>query len=504
LHLKFLEYLPPLGSALLALSKRCVCSIGLGGERPAYLPAFPYAIRLPARARRVGITAIDEFEPLEFRWCSAPTPASPRSRLRGVTLAGNLLVICFVLGLGIWSGFAPLESAAIASGVVESESSRKTIQHLEGGIVREILVSDGDVVRNGQTLITLDDTRVRTEVQSLQGQLWDAAAREARLRAEQQEQQQLSFPAGLETARNESASAAAILAAQRNIFETRRQVFQSQAAVIREKRLEIDKEIEGLKAQETAVAQRAGIAREELDMVATLVNKGLERRPRLLSLEREVADIEGRRGEIAAQISRAGQVISESLATLLKLESDRQNEIAQSLREAQNQVFQLSERLRAAEDQLSRTEVKAREDGVVTELRIHTPGGVIAAGAPLMDLVPRQDRLIVTARVRPEDIDVVHPGLNADVHLLPYNQRRVPRLKGTVMQVSADRLIDKRTDQPYYAAKIRVEDSRIMENGIRIIPGMPAQVFIKTGRGTVALYALRPLVDTFNSAFRED
>jgi HlyD family secretion protein len=121
-----------------------------------------------------------------------------------------------------------------------------------------------------------------------------------------------------------------------------------------------------------------------------------------------------------------------------------------------------------------------------------------------MDLVPQQDRLIVTARVRPEDIDVVHPGLNADVHLLPYNQRRVPHLKGTVMHVSADRLIDKRTDQPYYAAKIRVQDSRIAENDIRIIPGMPAQVFIKTGHGTVALYALRPLIDTFNNAFRED
>lgn len=450
------------------------------------------------------ITAIDEFEPLEFPWCSAPTPASPRAGLRSITLTGNLLVICFVLGLGIWSGFAPLESAAIASGVVESESSRKTIQHLEGGIIKQILVSDGDVVRTGQTLIALDDTKARAEAQSLQSQLWDAMARDARLQAEQQGQERVSFPAGLETARNESASATTVLTAQRTLFETRRQVFQSQAAVIREKGHQVDKEIEGLKAQKTAVGQRAEIAREELDMVATLVNKGLERRPRLLNLEREVADIGGRRGEIAAQISRAEQVISESQATLLKLESDRQNEIAQSLREAQNQVFQLRERLRAAEDQLSRTEVKAPEDGVVTDLRIHTPGGVIAAGAPLMDLVPRQDRLIVSARVRPEDIDVVHPGLNAGVHLLPYNQRRVPRLDGTVVHVSADRLIDKRTDQPYYATKIRVQDFRIVENDIQIIPGMPAQVFITTGRGTVALYALRPLLDSFNGAFRED
>jgi HlyD family secretion protein len=141
---------------------------------------------------------------------------------------------------------------------------------------------------------------------------------------------------------------------------------------------------------------------------------------------------------------------------------------------------------------------------VVTDLKVHTPGGVIGAGAPLMDLVPRQDRLVVTARVRPEDIDVVRPGLEADVNLLPYNQRRVAPLHGTVARVSADRLLDKRTDQPYYATKIRVDPQAGGRDAIKIIPGMPAQVFIKTGRGTVALYALKPLLDSFNSAFRED
>jgi len=450
------------------------------------------------------ITGIDEFAPLEFAWCSVPTPTSPRTRLRGVTLAGNLLILCFVLGLGTWSGFASLESAAVASGVVESESSRKTIQHLEGGIIRKILVADGDVVRAGQILISLEDTKARAEVQSLQGQLWDAMAREARLQAEQHGHERVSFPAKLEMMQNENPSVAAVLAAQQSIFETRRQVFQSQAAVNREKRSQVEKEIEGLRAQESAASRRIEIVREEAATVAILVNKGLERRPRLLNLERETADIEGRRGEIVAQISRAEQVINESQATLLKLESDRQNEIAQSIREAQNQIFQIRERLQGAEDQLLRTAVRAPEDGVVTELRIHTLGGVIGAGAPLMDLVPRQDRLIVTARVRPEDIDVVRPGLSADVNLLPYNQRRVPRLKGTVTHVSADRLLDKRTDQPYYAEKNRVLPLIAGINGVQIVPGMPAQVFIRTGSGTVALYALRPLLDSFNNAFRED
>ncbi len=450
--------------------------------------------------------AFDRVEICESPRCLESAPPALCDRLRGVTWSGNLLVCCFVFGLGAWSTFAPLESAAIAFGTVESESSRKTIQHLEGGIIRAILVADGDAVRAGQTLISLEDTKARAEAQSLQGQLWDATAREARLQAEQHAEERVSFPAMLEMAQNANPSVAAVLAGQQSIFETRRQVFQSQAAVNREKRSQVEKEIEGLRAQESAASRRIEIVREEAATVAMLVSKGLERRPRLLNLERETADIEGRRGEIVAQISRAEQVINESQATLLKLENDRQNEIAQSLREAQNQIFQIRERLQAADDQLLRTAVKAPEDGVVTDLRIHhTPGGVDGAGAPLMDLVPRQDRLIVTARVRPEDIDVVRPGLSADVNLLPYNQRRVPRLKGTVAHVSADRLVDKRTDQPYYAAKIRVQDPRIAEiDGIRIIPGMPAQVFIKTGRGTVALYALKPLLDSFNNAFHED
>jgi HlyD family secretion protein len=444
---------------------------------------------------------------LENWWsppCSEQEPALG-DRLRRLTWTGNLLVGGFVIGLGTWSTVAPLESAAIALGTVESESSRKTIQHLEGGIIKEIRVADGDLVHAGQILISLENTKASAEVESLKGQLWDAIAREARLSAEQRGDEGVSFPPELEKANKESPSVAAVLLGQQNIFETRRQVFRSQVAVNGEKRLQVEMEIAGLRAQASAATKRVAIVRDEAAAVATLVEKGLERRPRLLNLEREAADIEGRRGEITAQISRAEQVISESQTNLLKLENDRQNEISQSMREVQNQIFQLRERLQAANDQLSRTAVRAPEDGVVTDLKVHTPGGVIGAGAPLMDLVPRQDRLVITARVRPEDIDVVRPGLEADVNLLPYNQRRVAPLHGEVMRVSADRLLDKHTDQPYYATKIRVQDPQAVgHDAIKIIPGMPAQVFIKTGRGTVALYALKPLLDSFNNAFRED
>jgi HlyD family secretion protein len=442
--------------------------------------------------------------PATLPWKPPAVPPTPLSRLRAVAWAGNVLVFGFLLVLLVWSIFIPLESAAIAAGEVEAEFSRKTIQHLEGGIVREIPVKDGDVVATGQVLIRLDATRPRAELQSLAGQFWDARAREQRLLAEQDNRGSISFPPTLEAARESNPGVAAILAGQQKIFETRRQVLQSQIAVIRERMAQVEQEIAGLQAQETAATKRAGIIREEVAAVVPLVEKGLERRPRLLSLQREMVEIDGRHGEAVAQIARARQVISEAQASLLKLENDRQNEISQTLRETQNQIFLLRERMRAIEDQLARTEVKAPEEGVITDLRIHTTGGVIGAGSPLMDLVPKE-KLIVSVRIKPEDMDVVRSGLPADLHVLPYNQRRVPFLHGKVTYVSADRLTDRRTDQPYYAAKISLDDLSVAAaEGIEMIPGMPVQAFIKTGRGTVALYALRPLIDSFNRAFRED
>jgi HlyD family secretion protein len=432
-------------------------------------------------------------------------PPTPMPRLRAVRRAGNILLGGFVLGLGAWSVVAPLESAAIASGIVESESSRKTIQHFEGGIVSRILVRDGDVVVAGQTLIQLDSTKARAQLAALQGQLWDAQAREARLLAERDGLDKIAFPAALLAAGGKNPAVATILAGQQKIFETRRGVLQSQITVIHERMSQVGQEIAGLQAQETAAGKRAAIIRDEITTVRMLLEKGLERRPRLLALERESVEIEGRRGDLAASISRAHQVIAESQAHLAKLQNDRHNEIAQLLRETQNHVHELVERVQAAADQLSRTEITAPEDGVVTDLRVRTPGGVIGAGAALMDLVPREDRLIINARLQPEDIDVVHPGLRAEVYLVPYKQRRAPPLKGVVTYVSADSLVDRRTDQAYFATKIRVEDKRLARlDGVEMIPGMPAQVMIKTGERTVAAYVIAPFLDSFNRAFRED
>lgn len=292
---------------------------------------------------------------------------------------------------------------------------------------------------------------------------------------------------------------------QQRIFQTRRQVMQAEVEVSQQKISEVEQEIIGLTAQKTALAARAEISRQQLESSSALAAKGAERKTRLFDLGREKADLDGQIGETQAQIARAYQVINETQAALVKLQSDRMNEVAEGLRDTESQVLQLGERLRAIDDQLARTEIRAPEDGVIMDLRIHTIGGVIGAGEPLVDLVPREGRLVVSAHVRPEDIHLVHAGLEAQVHLLPYNQRRVPLLRGEVEYVSADRLVDKQNGQPYYQATIRVTDERLAKmTDVELVPGMPAQALIETGKSSVAFYAVRPLLDSFHRAFRED
>lgn len=434
-----------------------------------------------------------------------PPPPTPFQRIRWLTAIAFGLVIVFIGGFGIWSVTAPLESAAIALGSVEAETSRKTVQHLEGGIVARILVKDGDAVTAGQPLIQLDDTRAKATAQALQGQLREAQAREARLLAERDGHDTILFPLPLRRAAGKDPALAEMLTGQERIFNSRRQLYQSQFAVLVQRQQQISRQMFGLRYQVDAAKKRAEIIKREMEAIAPLVARGVIAQPRKLALEREQAEIDGRQGQAQEEMARAEQGVGEAHAQILKLRSDREAEIAQSLREVQALVFQLSERSEAAADVLARTQVRAPEDGVVTDLRIRTPGGVVAEGQPLLDLVPKHDRLIVTAQVRPDDIDVVHPGLPAQVRLMPYKHRRVAPVAGTLTYVSADRMSDKTTERSYYTARIRLDEGALSSlPGVEVMAGMPVEVLIKTGKFTAAGYMLRPVMDSFNRAFRED
>jgi HlyD family secretion protein len=427
---------------------------------------------------------------------------SPMPRIRNLVLVGGLIGVVFVLGGGVWATLAPLQSAVSSSGVVEVESSRKTVQHLEGGIVGAILVHDGEKVVAGQPLIRLDDTKARTTLGALQGQMWDAQARAARLIAERDGMDRPTYPASL-TSHASDPSVAAIIAGQNKVFQTRRELQTSKIDMIGKRILATGDEIVGLRAQEAAATQRIGLINEEIKGIKELVDKGLERKPRLLGLQRDLADIQGRHGDTVAQIARAQQTIAESEVSIINTRNDAQNEVAGQLTDAQKQMHEFGQQMQAASDVLDRIEVRAPQDGVVTDLQIHTTGGVITAGEKLLDLVPN-DKVIVSAQIRPEDIDVVRTGLPALVRLLPYKTRRTPPIDGKLIYVSADRLIDKATNQPYYAAKIRVDQAKLEALGdVEMLPGMPAEVSIETGKTTPAIYALSPILDSFHRAFGE-
>jgi len=408
-----------------------------------------------------------------------------------------------VIGFGTWSMFAPLESAAMAPGTVVSESSRKTVQHLEGGIIRSIRVKDGDAVVAGQTLIELDDTKPRTTLAAIENQLFDIEAREARLSAERDGAAAITFPETL-LSRHDIKAAAQAMAGQQRIFETRRTLQASKTTAIRERIAQVNEEITGYDAEEKAARRRIALIEEEIEGVKILVAKGLERKPHLLQLERDLAEIQGHRGDTIAQIARAKETIAESEVNILSLQNDAQKETADGLRETQTKRHELEEQAQAARDVLARTEVKSPENGIVTDLKVHTAGGVVNPGEPLLDLVPRADRLVVEVQVRPEDIDRVREGLPAQVRLLPYKQRRTPPVDAVVTYVSADRLLDKKTNQPYFSARLRVDETELASlKDVTMIPGMPTEAMIKTGESTVALYALSPILESFHRAFRE-
>jgi len=328
--------------------------------------------------------------------------------------------------------------------------------------------------------------------------------------AERDGRDDVAFPPPMLARADQDPTAAQVLAGQREIFAAHRNLLNSKIAEIKHKIDQSNDEIQGLRAQEGSVQTKMALIHSEVEDMRQLVDRGLERRSRLSQLQRDQADIEGSRGQIAAQIDRAQQAIAGDQVGILSLWYDNANDIAKELRDTEGKVNELKEQVRANADVLARVVVRAPEDGVVTNLKVHTTGGVVKPGDALLDLVPASDRMVVTARVRPEDMDLVRTGLPALVRLLPYKQRRTPPVDGTVTYVSADRLIDDRPEsgqpagQPYFMAKIGIDASALKDlPGVELVPGMPAEVMIKTGKTTVALYALSPIVDSFNRAFRE-
>ena len=406
-------------------------------------------------------------------------------------------------GFAAWSMLAPLESAAVAPGSVSVEFARKTIKHLEGGIVKRILVAEGETVRAGQLLIELDTTQATAQLELLRGRRAAAAARYARLVAERDEHTRIRFPEWLEQRRSET-HIADIIARQTGIFAARRAAMASQSAILTKRISQLDEEIKGLDGQ--IKSSRAGLAilNEELSIVAGLVKKGLARRPRMLELRRMETERLGTLSKAIAAVARADQRIGETRLQIGDLRAVRNAEITQELREVQTELMELGERLRVAEDVLKRSRITAPLDGTVVGLQVHTVGGVVGPAEPLVHIVPADEKLIVEAQVDPIDIDVVRTGLTAQVSLTPFNARHSASLAGTVASVSADSLVEENTGRSYYLARIELDPRDPAMQDIALRPGMPAQVMIITGKHTIMHYLVKPITQSFSIAFREE
>jgi HlyD family type I secretion membrane fusion protein len=472
-------------------------------EDAVALPAKP----MPASVQRI-VARLDTWGV----WLQ-PAPLTenhptPEQLARRSINTGMALMLLFFGIFGLWAAFAPLNSAVIAQGKVVLSNNRKTIQHLEGGIVDKILVREGQMVKKGDIIIKLDETAAKARYELVRKQFVTLQAAEARLIAERDDAKELTFPEALLSKKEKDATIRESLDAQARLFKTRRDNVEGKISVLNQKIAQFREDIAGLRSQTVSANRQIQLLNQEIGAVRTLVNNGNAPKSRLLGLERQQADISGMLGEYRSRISRAEQSIAEARIEIINTRNAFLNQVIDELKETQTNLSDTEERVRASEDMFTRINIVAPIGGRVTGLKVFTVGGVIKPGESVMDIVPSDDTLVVQARVAPQDIDLVHEGLMANVHLTAYKARFVHPVDGKVVDVSADRFDDAANNLSYYEARVEVDAAQMAAlrkaENVQLYPGMPADVFVVTGTRTLLDYLLDPIYHSFNKSFREE
>jgi len=424
-------------------------------------------------------------------------------------LRASMMVMTAITAVTIVFGMiVPMESAAIAQGTVAVLSKRKTVQHLEGGIVKKILVREGDSVKQGQPLVEISDIAPRANREIVQNELWAAQASEVRLQALQEGRPDTEFPTAMMEAAKENADVAKTMQAQRELFATQKEAQEGKLASLRQRIAQLREEIVGLTAQVESAEGQLQYAQEEIAVVRPLLKQHLVTRARLLALEMQTEELKGKRGQNQALIAKAEQAITEVEMNVVNQENEFATRIAEEWQQLRTRINDLNEQVRAVTDVMERTVIVAPSEGIVTGLKLHTEGGVISPGGPILDIIPQDDQLIVEVHVQPADIDVVKPGLEARIMFPAYRAGRMPLFSGIVTQVSADAFAETQGLQrvSYYVARVEVdaEQLRQLQKPVTLYPGMQAEVYINTGSRSFFAYLLSPLTDSLNRAFSEE
>lgn len=425
---------------------------------------------------------------------------------RPIRRLGYALVIIVFGFFGVWSYFAPLGSAVLAPGSVTVEGYRKTVQHLEGGIVKALHIRDGDNVKKGQTLVELDDTSTSAQLETLRGQLFSALAREARLTAERDGKTSVTYPAELTEASNEPRVQENVRV-QDQSFAVRKQSRNGEISILKEQRQQLLAKIEGIKAQRASRSSLSASLNKELTDFRAMLKEGYVEKQKVNELERRLAESEGQKGDYEASIATAQTQISEISLKILQIEKDFQREVVEELSKVQTEVTELHEKTQWLKDTVERTIIKAPESGMILGLAVHTIGAVIPPGGHLLDIIPQQEELIVEAQVSPIDIDRVHIGQKTEVRFSAFKSSKTLKINGKLLTISADRLTDEQNQTSYYLARVKVDQEGLEDlrkNDLILVPGMPAEVLINTGDRTFFEYLLKPLSNIFARSFNED
>jgi HlyD family secretion protein len=415
------------------------------------------------------------------------------------------LIIGFVLVgvIGVWGATSEFAGAVIAQGQLVVDTSVKKVQHPTGGVVAELNVQEGDRVKAGDIIIKLDDTQTRANLAIVTKGLDELMARRAREEAELEGVDRIVFPAEL-LARQDDPDVARMIAGESKLFQTRRNSREGMKSQLTERVAQSQEEIGGLIAQVESKDKQIDWIKQELQGVRELWEKKLVQFTRVTTLEREQARLDGERGQLVAATAQSKGKIAEIKIQILQIDQDMRTEVGKDLAEVRGKMAELVEKKVAAEDQLKRIDIRAPQDGMVHQLDIHTVGGVVQAGAQLMLVVPAADKLIVEAKVQPQDIDQLRVGQPAVLRFSAFSSRTTPELNGELSVVSADVTQDQKSGANYYTIRIAVSPDEIARlEGLKLVPGMPVEAFVQTTVRTVVSFFVRPLQDQIARAFRE-
>ncbi|NVO29164.1 HlyD family type I secretion periplasmic adaptor subunit [Donghicola sp. C2-DW-16] len=425
--------------------------------------------------------------------------------VRQPLLIGLIGLLVLVGGFGTWAVATSISGAVVASGKIEVDRNRQVVQHLDGGIVSEILVDEGDTVSEGDVLIRLDPTELRSSLLITEGQLFELMARRGRLEAEIEEAAEITFEEELLSAAKSRPEIANLIDGQLRLFHARRESIERETEQLQKRSKQIREQIVGIKAQQDATRAQLKLVEEELKNQTSLLDRGLAQASTVLNLRRVQADLSGTLGELIADQAQSEERITEIDIEVLKLGTTQREEAITRLRDLQYRELEFAETRRSLVEKLNRLDITAPVSGVVYGLQVKTPRAVIQAAAPVLYLVPQDRPLVIAVQVSTTDIDELFMGQEVALRFSALDQRETPELFGMVRLLSADAFEDERTRQSYYRAEIELKGGELdrLPKNTQLIPGMPVEAFLKTADHSPMTYLLKPFLDYFAKAFRE-